>query len=97
LECLKEAALRGGLNHPVFDQGVLASIKHIETAGYFVRGGEAIILALLKLEEISGKQFLTDEKASEGRAFLTLKGWTVDEGAQYANGVFLAERLLAHF
>jgi len=96
LECLRERALRG-LNHPAFDQGILALIKHVETTGYFVQGGEAVLLALLELEEMSGKRFLTDEKASEGKEFLTSKGWTIDEGAQYANGVFLAEGLLAHF
>jgi hypothetical protein len=97
LDCLKDAAMRGGLNHPMFDQGILASIKQVETDGYFMRGGAAVLLILLKLEESSGKRLLTDEQTSEGNKFLTTKGWTIDEGAQYANGVFLAEGLLAHF
>ena len=81
LESLKQVAMRGGLNHPVFDQGILASIKQVESDGYFMRGGLAVILALLKLEELSGKRLLTDQQVSEGNEFLKLTGWTIDEGA----------------
>jgi hypothetical protein len=92
---LKQIAFRGGEKGPIFDQGVLTIINEIEASGHFARGGIASILSLMQLEQTTvGARLLTDEERSAGYQFIAQNGWTLDQGSQYANGVFFAEGLL---
>ena len=87
---LKNIALRGGDRGPYYDQGDLAAISQIENKGSFTRGGIASILTLMQMQENLGGKMLTPEEEAQGHQ-LAQHGWTLQQGNEYANGVFIVE------
>jgi hypothetical protein len=83
---LKRIALNGGEYGPYYDQGVLSVITQIEGTGKFIpnplRG-----LAFLK----HNPNILTAEEKENFERALQLRGWTLDEGVAYSNGIEAAE------
>ena len=93
---LKGIALRGGDRGPQYDQGVLAVISQIEKEKAFSVNPIGGLILLMLTQQQSGSQLLTDQELNEGRRFLAGRGWTLEEGVEYANGIKCAEGLLSH-
>jgi len=97
LLALKRIASGGGDQGPLFDQGILATVSQIEREGSFTRGGTASLLSRMHIQQQSAARVLTDEEFAEGQRFLAQRGWTVEQGSQYAHGALFAEGLLFSF
>jgi len=97
LQALKRMASRGGDRGPLFDQGILATVSQIEREGYFTRGGTASLLSRMHIQQQSAARMLTDEEVAGGQRFLAQRGWTIEQGSQYAHGALFAEGILFYF
>jgi hypothetical protein len=97
LTSLKQSALEGSGRGELFDQGVLSVVRSVEGTGRYTLNRAAAILALLPLHERGDLAILTAEEVADARRLLESKGWTPEQGAEYAVGVSHAQNLLYHF
>ncbi len=93
---LKRIAEAGGDKGPLYDQGVLAVIRQLERKGCFdpdpIKQLAGIHFAL-KI----GTNVITPEQARKAEEMARQRGWTLEEGAQYAAGVIAAENNLTAY
>ncbi len=86
---LKCIALNGGDRGPLYDRGMLDVIEEVERTGGYT---PSPLLALIDLPKQPGHLWLTPDIRAELEAELRRRGWTVEQGAEYARGVWHAER-----
>jgi hypothetical protein len=93
---LKQIAEAGGERGPRYDQGVLSVIRQIEDRGCFdpdpIKQLAGIHYALKMRANI-----ITPEEVRQAEEMARERGWTLEEGAQYAAGVMDAEKNLAAY
>jgi hypothetical protein len=89
---LRGIAMRGGDRGPLYDQGVLSVIEQIERTGRHV---PSLLKGLGHLAERDPLRaiYTPDEIAALERE-LAVRGWTIEQGAQFAKGVSDAEEAL---
>lgn len=92
---LKRIAMRGGERGPLYDQGTLDVISQIEALGYWMPNRMCSLIGALSVQERAA--ILRPEEVAEAKEFLAEKGWTIDQGIEYASGVDGAERMLFRF
>lgn len=92
----KNMALRGSTDGPHSDQGILLVIREIEQRGEFTP--IPIIGILLMLADVTlAATVLTEAERVEGREFLAAKGWTAEEGKEFALGYRAAAGALCSY
>jgi hypothetical protein len=91
---LKSVAMAGGKLGPLFDQGVLSVIDRIERTDTFtpdpIKCVHGIHHALAR-----GANFITAAERANAEEMVRQRGWTLEQGAQYARGVAHAESTLS--
>jgi hypothetical protein len=96
LSSLKRAAQQGG-DGDLFGQGVLSVVAEVEATGRYKLNRLAAVLALLPQHERGELAILTGWEVADARRFLESRGWSPEQGAQWARGVSHAQNLLFHF
>jgi hypothetical protein len=97
LSSLKRAAQQSSGEGELFAQGVLSVVAEVEATGRYKLNRVAAVLALLPQHERGELAILAGWEAADARRFLASRGWSPEQGAQWARGVSHAQNLLFHF
>ncbi len=93
---LKGIATRGGERGPLYDQGVLSVISQIEQSGTY-KPSRLLPLINLGRNPDFARSYLTTNEMTELEEELVSRGWSPEQGAEYAAGVDAAETTLNHY
>src|SRR5262245_14714424 len=97
LQNLKELAAAGrGPPGRLYDAGVLSVVGQVEATGGFAPGPVARVYGVHACLE-RGRGVLEAGELALAERLCTARGWSLEEGAQYAAGVRDAEALLADY
>jgi hypothetical protein len=80
---------------PYYVQGVLAVIAQIENTGFFDLDPVARLLNAAYFDQAKGTNILTPEEQTKARKELDRRGWTLEQGKEYAAGVRDTQTILA--
>jgi len=97
LQNLKELASAGrGPRGRLYDAGVLSVVGQVEASGGFAPDPVTLVYGVNACLE-RGVGVLEAGELERAERMCTARGWSLDEGAQYAAGVRDAEALLADY
>jgi hypothetical protein len=88
---LKNIATRRG---SLYTRGILDVLNQIEQRGYFTHCKMAGLICLLSLPS---SRILNKDEIAEAEGFLDSRGWSREQGKEYAAGLADAENRLSHF
>lgn len=94
---LRSIALQGkGGKGPFYDQGVLSVISQIDEKGCFTPSVVRIVADIHRRPTVAESCYTPQESAAALRIIQEM-GYTLEQGAEYADGIHTAEEHLSHF
>ena len=94
---LKLIAEAGRDHGTQYDKGMQSVITEIASQKHFVPSRIGRLLVLASLDRSAKQSMITLEERSEVWDFLDSRGWTLNQGLKYAQGIAYAETAFARF